>query len=100
MKQIKIERLTEKDIIIPYEKIIKIEGGRHTRSFMITYAGDGSTSRKTWLQYETTMAWYRIEDDGTEHKAVLVYDNDFDDFLDFIKFIIRQNEEVKAIDSL
>lgn len=99
MKQLKIERLTEKDIIIPYEKIIKIEGGRHTRSFMITYMVDGR-SMKIWFQYETTMAWYRMGDDGTEHKAVLIYDNDFDDLLDFIKSIIRQNEEVKAIDSL
>ena len=107
MKQIKIVRLTETDIIIPYDKIVRIEGGRNTRSFMITYVDDKHVvepGKKAlahkWFRYEGPMSWSRIDDDGNETKISLVYDNDFDEMFDFINGIISQNEVSKAIDSL
>ena len=107
MKRIKIVRLTETDVIIPYDKIVRIEGGRHTRSFMITYVDDKHVvepGKKAlahkWFMYEGTMSWSRIDDDGTETSITLTYEDDFDEMFDFINGIIRQNEVSKAIDSL
>lgn len=107
MKRIKIVRLTETDVIIPYDKIVRIEGGRHTRSFMITYVDDGHVvepGKKAlahkWFMYEGTMSWSRIDDEGNETKITLTYDDDFDEMFDFINGIISQNEVSKAIDSL
>lgn len=107
MKQIKIVRLTEKDIIIPYDKIVRIEGGRNTRSFMITYVDDKHVVEpgkkalfKQWCMYEGTMSWARIADDGTETRITLTTEDDFDEMMDYINGIIKQNEVSKAIDSL
>lgn len=107
MKQIKIVRLTEKDIIIPYDKIVRIEGGRNTRSFMITYVDDKHVVEpgkkalfKQWCMYEGTMSWARIADDGTETSITLTTEDDFDEMMDYINGIIKQNEVSKAIDSL
>ena len=102
MKQIKIVRLTETDIIIPYDMIVRIEGGRHTRSFMITYMDKPGTIAlsKKWCMYEGTMSWSRIDDDGTETSITLTTEDDFDEMFDFINGIISQNEVSKAIDSL
>lgn len=107
MKQIKIVRLTETDIIIPYDKIVRIEGGRHTRSFMITYVDDKHVVEpgkkalaKQWFMYEGTMSWSRIDDEGNETKITLTYEDDFDEMMDYINGIIKQNEVSKAIDSL
>ena len=107
MKQIKIVRLTETDIIIPYDKIVRIGGGRHTRSFMITYVDDKHVVEsgkkalaKQWLMYEGTMSWSRIDDEGNETSITLTYEDDFDEMMDYINGIIKQNEVSKAIDSL
>jgi hypothetical protein len=98
MKRIKIERLTEKDIYIPYEKIVGVDGGPNT--FMINFKTDSDKVWHLWLAYETTMSWTRIDDDGSQVKNTLVTDEDFKAFVEFLNAVVKQNESVNAIESL
>lgn len=98
MKQIKIERLTEKDIFIPYEKIMGVTGGPST--ILIDYKTDSGLGWHVWLAFETTMSWARIDDDGSQVKNTLVTDEDFKAFVEFLAAVAKQNESVKAIESL
>lgn len=98
MKRIKIERLTEKDLFIPYEKIVGVTGGPST--ILIDYKTDSDKSWHVWLAFETTMSWTRINDDGSQVKNTLVTDEDFKAFVEFLTAVAKQNESVKAIESL
>ena len=99
MKRLKIERLTEKDIFIPYEKITKVYSGV-PKSLLIDYKTETGADWHLWLSFETTMGWARIDDDGNQVQNTLVTDEDFKAFIEFLKVIIKQNESVKAIESL
>ena len=99
MKRIKIERLTEKDIFIPYEKITKVYNGV-PKTLLIDYKTESDQNWHVWLSYETTMGWARIDDDGSQVANMLVTDEDFKAFIDFLKAVIKQNESLKAIESL
>ena len=98
MKRIKIERLTEKDLFIPYEKIVGVTGGPNT--ILIDYKNDLDMGWHVWLAFETTMSWTRIDDDGSQVKNTLVTDEDFKAFVEFLNAVAKQNESVKAIESL
>lgn len=98
MKRIKIERLTEKDLFIPYEKIVGVTGGPNT--ILIDYKNDSDMGWHVWLAFETTMSWTRIDDDGSQVKNTLVTDEDFRAFVEFLTAVAKQNESVKAIESL
>lgn len=98
MKRIKIERLTEKDLYIPYENIIRVSGGPTT--ILIDYKTDSGTDWHVWLASETTMNWTRIDDDGSQVKTTLVTAEDFTSFVEFLSMIVKQNDSVKAIESL
>lgn len=98
MKLIKIERLTEKDLFIPYEKIVGVTGGPST--FLIDYKTDSDKGWHVWLANETTMSWTRIDDDGSQVKNTLVTAEDFNAFVEFLTAVAKQNESVKAIESL
>lgn len=99
MKKIKIERLTEKDLFIPYEKITNVIGGVETHTITLYFDTDNGPWH-VWLAFETTMNWTRIDDDGSEVTNTLVTDEDFKAFVEFLKAIIKQNESVNAIESL
>lgn len=96
MKRIKIERLTEKDVFIPYEKIVGVDGD----TFMISFKTDSDKVWHLWLAYETTMSWTRIDDDGSQVMNTLVTDEDFKAFVEFLNAVVKQNESVNAIESL
>lgn len=100
MKRIKIERLTEKDLFIPYEKIVGVTGGLNT--ILIDYKNDLDMDMEwhVWLAFETTMSWTRIDDNGSQVKNTLVTDEDFRAFVEFLTAVAKQNESVKAIESL
>lgn len=98
MKRIKIERLTEKDLFIPYEKIVGVTGGPST--ILIDYKTDSDKGWHVWLANETTMSWTRIDDDGSQVTNTLVTAEDFSAFVEFLTAVAKQNESVKAIESL
>lgn len=98
MKRIKIERLTEKDLYIPYENILRVSGGPTT--ILIDYKTDSGMDWHVWLASETTMNWTRIDDDGSQVKTTLVTSEDFKAFVEFLSMIVKQNDSVRAIESL
>jgi hypothetical protein len=98
MKRIKIERLTEKDLFIPYEKIVGVTGGPST--ILIDYKTVDDMGWHVWLANETTMSWTRIDDDGSQVKNTLVTAEDFNAFVEFLTAVVKQNESDKAIESL